>query len=196
MKPNEERARLFEELYPLDRLEMSSNSISNMFNPIKIYLVTIHAITIVLVIILFFNINSANKSLTPVQEYIEYESQREYASDETYSNFSGPPTPEQELGMNWCSVSNTRNHKIFINTNNIPASFFKVTREELERAGSSLHNIAELTGGGYVATLGVYHELHCVRQLRFYLSKERYYPHLTQAEATYLQHHLGRVNPR
>jgi hydrogenase maturation factor HypE len=34
--------------------------------------------------------------------------------------------------------------------------------EELEKAGENLHNISELTGGGYLATIGVYHELHCV----------------------------------
>lgn len=44
----------------------------------------------------------------------------------------------------------------------ILATFFRTTKEELERAGESFENIAELPEGGYVATLGVYHELHCV----------------------------------
>jgi hypothetical protein len=42
------------------------------------------------------------------------------------------------------------------------ASFFKVTHEELEKAGSSFNGITELANGGYVTTLEVYHELPCV----------------------------------
>lgn len=64
--------------------------------------------------------------------------------------------------MSWSDVSGLEYRLFVTDPDVIPASFFKVTRDELEKAGSSLDNIAELTGGGYVATLGVYHELHCV----------------------------------
>lgn len=32
----------------------------------------------------------------------------------------------------------------------------------MDKAGESRENLAELVDGGYLATLGVYHELHCV----------------------------------
>ena len=44
----------------------------------------------------------------------------------------------------------------------ISGSFFSATYEELARAGETLENLAELTEGGYMASIGVYHELHCI----------------------------------
>lgn len=50
------------------------------------------------------------------------------------------------------------------------ATYFNTTREELERAGENLENLSELVGGGYLATIGVYHEIHCVVRLTVYQS--------------------------
>lgn len=47
-------------------------------------------------------------------------------------------------------------------TNNNIAVYFNASVEELKRAGESFENIAELTDGGYPASLGAYHQLHCV----------------------------------
>lgn len=89
--------------------------------------------------------------------------------------------------------------------------FFNVSLEELRRSGESLDGVAEVEEGGYSATLGVYHELHCLvsplatsaqqrgnfssdtsqRQLRFYLFREIYYPDLTRKQEIYLFDHLG-----
>jgi hypothetical protein len=44
----------------------------------------------------------------------------------------------------------------------IVALHFNASLAELQRAGESLENLAGLEGGGYVAALGVYHELHCL----------------------------------
>ncbi|KAI1746490.1 hypothetical protein F4782DRAFT_524344 [Xylaria castorea] len=182
MEPDEEKSWLFEESYASERSGTSKKSIVRVVTLTKIYFIVLHAIIIALIGVLLIVMVSAGHSRTataaqswsPVQQHVEYELQREYASEDTHSIFSGPPTPEQDHA--WDELEKP--------------SFFRVTREELERAGSSFDNIAELTDGGYVATLGVYHELHCVRQLRFYLSKEKYYPNLTQVQADYLQHHL------
>ncbi|KAI0008396.1 hypothetical protein F4779DRAFT_618613 [Xylariaceae sp. FL0662B] len=40
--------------------------------------------------------NDADKSLALVQQHIEYELRPEYAGEQTYGSFSGPPTPEQD----------------------------------------------------------------------------------------------------
>lgn len=42
------------------------------------------------------------------------------------------------------------------------AVYFNATLQELKQAGESTQDAAELVGGGYLANLGVYHELHCV----------------------------------
>lgn len=47
-------------------------------------------------------------------------------------------------------------------TNNASAAYFNATVEELQKAGESLDDVAQLSGGGYLASIGVYHELHCV----------------------------------
>lgn len=49
-----------------------------------------------------------------------------------------------------------------IAANRAPAAYFNATFEDLKRAGESLENVTQLTGGGYLASIGVYHELHCV----------------------------------
>jgi hypothetical protein len=41
-------------------------------------------------------------------------------------------------------------------------SFFNASLQELARAGERLENLAELTDGGFLASIGVYHELHCL----------------------------------
>lgn len=40
--------------------------------------------------------------------------------------------------------------------------YFAASREELLKAGESPENGAKLPGGGYLAMIGVYHELHCL----------------------------------
>ncbi|PVH99939.1 hypothetical protein DM02DRAFT_672325 [Periconia macrospinosa] len=47
--------------------------------------------------------------------------------------------------------------------------------------------------GGYMVSLGVYHELHCLRRMKMYLHKEHYYPKLAHGsdEDKYELNHLG-----
>ncbi|RWA05202.1 hypothetical protein EKO27_g9907 [Xylaria grammica] len=104
MEPDEEKSWLFEEFYPSERLEKSIRTIQRTFTFARIYVLILHAIIIALIVGIFITANSAKscrgvavaQSWSPVQEYIEYESQREYASEDTHSNFSGPPTAEQD----------------------------------------------------------------------------------------------------
>ncbi|KAI0168903.1 hypothetical protein GGR52DRAFT_496187 [Hypoxylon sp. FL1284] len=148
---------------------------------VRLYYVALHLLVLVLAGALWSmamaprcSSTTGTSSWSPVQDAVEYEVQQEYASEDTAGAFSGPPTPEQDQA--WDDL--------------VRPSFFNVSSAELEKASAWFDNIAELTGGGYVATLGVYHELHCVRQLRFFLWKEKYYPHLTADQDQYLHHHL------
>ena len=55
----------------------------------------------------------------------------------------------------------------------VAAVYFAATREELEKGGEALDNLAELIDGGYVATIGAYHELHCIVCASFFLPRHR-----------------------
>lgn len=55
-------------------------------------------------------------------------------------------------------------------TNDTLAVYFNASVEELKWAGESFENIAELNGGGYPASLGAYHQLHCVVSFSFFFT--------------------------
>ncbi|KAI0378768.1 hypothetical protein F5Y04DRAFT_139672 [Hypomontagnella monticulosa] len=115
------------------------------------------------------------RTWSPVQQFVEYEVGHKHAlNHDEYSDYSGPPTPEQNRA--WDKL--------------IRPVYFKATREELEKAGESMDNKVELEDGGYLANIGVYHELHCLRQLRFYLYRDVYYTNITEAQERYLHSHL------
>ena len=65
-------------------------------------------------------------------------------TDFEVSPFAGPPSPEVDRA--WHDLLS----KITI----------RVSREELERSNQS--SVALPKGGGYMAWLGVYHQLHCI----------------------------------
>ncbi|KAI1116760.1 hypothetical protein F5Y14DRAFT_32369 [Nemania sp. NC0429] len=90
------------------------------------------------------------------------------------SSYAGPPSPEQDAA--WDKL--------------VRPSFFRASREDMEHAGESIDDAVKIADGGYVAELGVYHELHCLRHLRFYLYRNHYYPNLTSSQEEYLHVHL------
>ncbi|KJZ76353.1 hypothetical protein HIM_04082 [Hirsutella minnesotensis 3608] len=117
----------------------------------------------------------AGRTWSPAQEFVEYEVNDEHATDEDrQSGYSGPPTKENDAA--WIAL--------------IEPIYFNASWDELVAAGESTENIAQLSSRGYPASLGVYHELHCLRQLRFWLYREHYYPNLTEAQFSYSQRHL------
>ncbi|KAI1283284.1 hypothetical protein F5Y07DRAFT_349230 [Xylaria sp. FL0933] len=114
-------------------------------------------------------------SWSPLRDSIEYEASTEHATDPGhYSIYAGRPSEKQEEAWD----------------NLITPVYFNISRDELSRAGESFENIIELTGGGYIASVAVYHELHCLRNLRLYIFRDRYYPNLTESQHSYLQEHL------
>ncbi|KKP00473.1 hypothetical protein THAR02_07418 [Trichoderma harzianum] len=111
----------------------------------------------------------------PATKYVEYEVNTDHPMDyHGVNKYAGPPNAAQDAA--WDAL--------------IRPVYFNASVGELTRAGESFENIAELTGGGYPASLGAYHQLHCVRQLRFWIYRDYYYPNLTKAEDEYLHTHL------
>ncbi|OCL09074.1 hypothetical protein AOQ84DRAFT_291950, partial [Glonium stellatum] len=111
----------------------------------------------------------------PAQSSINYETKNEYATDHSkYSVYSGPP--------------NEANNQAWENL--IQPTFFAATEREIIWAHGTVSDSVKLATGGYIAALGVYHEIHCLRQLRLFLYSDVYYPNLTEANVRYLQGHL------
>ncbi|KAH7324818.1 hypothetical protein B0I35DRAFT_406578 [Stachybotrys elegans] len=180
----------FEESRPLtheyhDRSEQQARSYGKSFAArlmINSYLVLLHITIVALVVVLMSETSNTSPSpaaegisWSPARNIVEYEVNGEHAlNHEVYSPYSGPPTDEQDQA--W--------------THLIEPIFFSASAEELERAGESLHNAVQMTEGGYLATISVYHELHCLRQLRWFLYSDVFYPNRTMEEDKYLHGHL------
>ena len=88
----------------------------------------------------------------------------------------------------------------------IKGTAIRVSEEELQRA--NMTSIG-LHSGGFMAGIGVYHELHCIvsfgmiyfhswvlilfeqKRIKQYLYPEWYYANSTKDEMTHAEHHLG-----
>ncbi|KAI1211099.1 uncharacterized protein F4807DRAFT_451197 [Annulohypoxylon truncatum] len=147
----------------------------------RVYIFIIHAALVLLVgLLLHYHHDSLNvmplkgRTWSPVHPFIEYEVNGQRATDHHYSQFSGPPTPEQDDA--WVSLTKPTG--------------FNATLEELDKAGESLEDLARLKDGGYPASLGVYHQLHCLRQIRLYIYRNKYYPNLTEDQDANLIAHI------
>ncbi|KAI0886414.1 uncharacterized protein GGS22DRAFT_128442 [Annulohypoxylon maeteangense] len=57
--------------------------------------------------------------------------------------------------------------------------------------GESIDDSVLLADGGYLAGLGVYHNIHCLRRLRLFLHSNYYYGNLSETNMEYLRGHLG-----
>ncbi|MCJ1464909.1 hypothetical protein MMC07_003524 [Pseudocyphellaria aurata] len=79
------------------------------------------------------------------------------------SPFTGSPGPDSDRA--W--------HDLLSNMS------VRVSREELERGNQTS---VQLPDGGYMAWLGVFHELHCIKMLRQWKYRDYYHPNLTREE--------------
>ncbi|PVI03215.1 hypothetical protein DM02DRAFT_521275 [Periconia macrospinosa] len=111
----------------------------------------------------------------PAMAAIRYVVKNEHdASHSSYTAFSGPPNEDNIHA--WEDL--------------IQPTFFSATEQELVNSGVQVDNAVQLREGGYLASLGVHHQLHCLRQFRLFLYQETFYPNLTQPHKRYLQGHL------
>ncbi|KAJ3578901.1 hypothetical protein NPX13_g1659 [Xylaria arbuscula] len=114
-------------------------------------------------------------SWSPALDFLEYElNDRHALKHHNTTLFAGPPSSQQEAA--WNRILNP--------------TYFAATEQEMLDAGETVDNAAHVTGGDYLATIGVYHELHCLRQMRLFLYRERYYHNVTEAQENYLHNHL------
>ncbi|KAI1283961.1 hypothetical protein F5Y07DRAFT_348204 [Xylaria sp. FL0933] len=149
---------------------------------LRAYILLLHVVLVVLVLWRWeFVPQTSNPCLfekvswSPIKDFIEYEL-RELQPDPNnkVEFFGGPPTEQQDDA--WDHLIN--------------AAFFNASLDEFLKAGESLDDLAELKDGGFLASLGVYHELHCLRQIRLYVYKEVYYPKISSKNNYHLQDHV------
>ncbi|CAI6289800.1 unnamed protein product [Periconia digitata] len=105
---------------------------------------------------------------SPATETIEYERVVLNRSIETDNVFAGERTPAMEEA--WADL--------------IKPMALKLSKEEVERVGltslTGKDTISFKDGSGYLAEMGVYHELHCVKHLREHLYRD--FKHMPEHE--------------
>ncbi|KAI1324529.1 hypothetical protein F5Y16DRAFT_402384 [Xylariaceae sp. FL0255] len=115
---------------------------------------------------------------SPATSSIRYEKKRLWRDIDGPNHFTGKPRPE--LDSAWEEL--------------IGPLVIKVSGDELNHFSEGDTSIAFKDGSGFLAEMGAYHELHCVRRVRRYLNLDHYYPNMTAAdriiEDTHMDHCL------
>ncbi|KAI0862847.1 hypothetical protein F4860DRAFT_99761 [Xylaria cubensis] len=159
------------------------DSSSGLHNYTRIYMLCLHLVIGILLAMLWLHscvpnttITNSNGSWSPAKEFVERRIEGYWPSkNDTISVYTGKPTSEQDTA--WDDI--------------FSSMYFAASREEIDKAGESIvDQMVEVSGGGYLATLGVYHELHCLRQLRLHLYEDRYYHNLTDRQRAHNRLHL------
>ncbi|KAK9780442.1 putative Tat pathway signal sequence [Seiridium cardinale] len=158
-----------------------SHSLSFLFRG---YLLVLHLLCFCLVVALFLTVSRTSNldlamldfdSRYPDWVPISYELLHENPLENPQNKFDG--MPNQANTKAWDDL--------------ITPTFFSVSEAELQKTGESVNDSVRLAKGGYMAGLGVYHNIHCLRRLRLYLHAEYYYDNFTAANMDYLYEHLG-----
>ncbi|KAI1378900.1 hypothetical protein F4677DRAFT_443380 [Hypoxylon crocopeplum] len=110
---------------------------------------------------------------TPANEGIEWELQTYLPNDMEHGPFSGHP--RDEIDKNW--------HNLLDATNII------IEPEHMERWGRDKFGVATPDGKGFIGTLNVYHELHCIKRVWQYT-----YPEVYSKDATPEQRESERLH--
>lgn len=133
------------------------------------YFLIIHILLLcVVVVLLYLSVvqSSVSESLTilPGLRDLPYNIKIEHATDHTYYGlFAGPPSSMNTLA--WQRL--------------LRPLYFNASTKELVASNTSMADAVKVADGGYVASLGVYHELHCLNQLRYFLYNDRFNPDMS-----------------
>ncbi|CAG8948725.1 hypothetical protein HYFRA_00001846 [Hymenoscyphus fraxineus] len=114
-----------------------------------------------------------DKPYSPATSTVKYKIQKKHATDNLEA-FVGPPS--NATFDAWAHL--------------VKPSLIRISHEEMVLAGEHPEVSTKVVGGGYMGSLGVYHELHCMRRLKLFLYKDHYYPGLNGSELEYEMNHL------
>ncbi|KAF2269568.1 hypothetical protein CC78DRAFT_509075 [Lojkania enalia] len=70
------------------------------------------------------------------------------------------------------------------------ALYFNASSAEVEAAGVLSNNLVQYHGGGYIASLGVYHDIHCLNKLRRYVYRDTYLDKVPERNISEYEEHL------
>ncbi|RWA13616.1 hypothetical protein EKO27_g1509 [Xylaria grammica] len=142
----------------------------------------IHVVIIVFYTVLFFALiythpsrNGSGTTLlwSPAQNAVDWET-RVIDAIPGSTLYAGFPNAESDTA--WSELLRGINLKIF--------------PEEMKRLGYDSLKLKD--GSGYVASLAVYHELHCIKRVRKMIYRDYYYPNITESEWVHRMGHIGR----
>ncbi|TVY82612.1 Cyclochlorotine biosynthesis protein R [Lachnellula suecica] len=129
------------------------------------YGIYFHSALIVMYTIVFGVVVWSSQSPAPTALYPIPSLKFSYISapytDFEHSPFSGPPS--ESVDKAW--------HNLLAKTT------LRVSHSELQLSNQAS---VELPEGGYMAWLGVYHQLHCIKMLRQWNYREHYHPNITE----------------
>lgn len=92
-------------------------------------------------------------------------------------HFNGPPTPE--LAAEWKPLLQHQN--------------FRLQKEEYGPFADDGNLVQLADKSGYMATVAVYHGLHCTKRLHRYLYQTDYYPDMSVEDKERLMFHAGKI---
>ena len=93
-------------------------------------------------------------SIFPELRHLGKVTKNEHATNhKAYTNYSGPPNDANAAA--WKQL--------------LQPLYFNISYTEIQAAGASPADSVRVKEGGYIASLGVYHELHCLNKMRYFL---------------------------
>ncbi|CAG8972144.1 hypothetical protein HYALB_00009692 [Hymenoscyphus albidus] len=107
---------------------------------------------------------------SPAIEALRYE-KKVFHSPVDGNPFAGPP--RQELDDAW--------HKLLKNIH------IRVSKQELDDMGGQSLELSD--GTGYLSSLEVYHDLHCLKRIRHFMYRDHYLPNMTEKELAFQTFH-------
>ncbi|KAF2726541.1 hypothetical protein EJ04DRAFT_453159 [Polyplosphaeria fusca] len=114
-------------------------------------------------------------SPVPELRHVGLKTSFEHATNHTkYSTYSGPPNTTNAAA--WKQL--------------LQPLYFNVSDNELVSSGGLPEQSVKAKNGGYISSLGVYHELHCLVKMRNFLYGHRHSQNLTTDELEYWYDHL------
>ncbi|MCJ1251796.1 hypothetical protein MMC30_009034 [Trapelia coarctata] len=110
-------------------------------------------------------LNGPGIVFTPAREAVHYQEHRYVQGDriQEHSIYSGPPSDELDLA--WHNLLNDEN--------------IRLSDEVMRHYGREDIGVAIPEGGGFIGTLNVYHELHCIKRIHQYMYESHYFPAIT-----------------
>jgi len=109
---------------------------------------------------------NSNLLYSPANEVLRWKLQEFNSGDGTEGPYQGYPRPELEDAWN----------KLLGNMN------IRLSLEDLKAFNRDEDAVQLPDGSGYIGSLNVYHEIHCVKWMHTYVYQEYYYPNLDDAQ--------------